>query len=228
MPSLSAPIRLVSWDVDGTLYSRSRLLLVLLQNLKSALAAGRGRKALSELRGLWRCRRHVEALRTSGSHAPDLFLLDRRLDLERRWLLPALRQIGPHLAVVRSIEFLDNLSIPQVVFSDYRAQEKLQALGIERYFDAVHAGEMLGAIKPSPKVLERLATEYRLAPSEILHIGDRYRTDGRAAKAAGCAFLRLGWPSCRLSALPRRLGSLRFVPPAQRGSPTSPDRGAET
>lgn len=42
--------------------------------------------------------------------------------------------------------------------------------------------------KPHPQMLEQLLTDFRLQPEQVLHIGDRLDSDGLAAEAAGCLF----------------------------------------
>ena len=229
-------VRLVSWDLDGTLYSSTRLFRVVLHQLARSFVAGNGRAALSDIQEFLEARRDIA--RRRGHDAVPLGLSDliprhriERLELERRWLLPALRIVGARPAAVRSIHFLRDLDIPQVVFSDLYAEEKLKAIGLRAHFEAVYAGEEIGAIKPHPQAFEQMAVRFDLAPHQILHIGDRPSTDGRAAEAAGCRFLQVGWPGGLgpASDLYRKLAQLVLLPsPIGSDSPKFADREAET
>ena len=220
------PVRLVSWDVDGTLYSRSRLVLRLLRDFDEA--------AFSALRKLFTFRNELETFRRSQDVAPEAMAALRetrheRNEIERRFIVPALRRIGPHSSVVRAIQFLEDAWIPQVVFSDYASEHKLRALELARYFDAVYAAEALGALKPSAVGLERIAQDYGVEPGDMLHIGDRRDTDGAAAESFGCRFLLFGRTSCPPSRLEKRLRSYRFAPRASTSrSPSSSDKEEET
>ncbi len=220
------PVRLVSWDVDGTLYSRSHLVLRLLLNFDE--------RAFSALRKLFSFKNELEALRRMQGVAPEAMAALResrheRNEIERRFIVPALRRIGPHSSVVRAIQFLRDAGIPQVVFSDYAAEQKLRALELARYFDAVYAAEALGALKPSPVGLERIAHDYGVEPGDMLHIGDRRDTDGAAADSFGCRFLLFGRKSCPTSRFEKRLLAYSFAPTASTSrSPSASDREEET
>ena len=115
------PVRLVSWDVDGTLYSRSRLVLRLLLDFDEG--------AFSALRKLFSFKNELETFRPTESGAPEAMAALResrheRNEIERRFIVPALRRIGPHASVVRAIQFLEGAGIPQVVFSDYASEHR--------------------------------------------------------------------------------------------------------
>ena len=80
----------------------------------------------------------------------------------------------------------------QVVVTDYEAEGKLDALELPITFERVFEGEVLGAIKPSPQLFQVILKELDVAPSALLHIGDRDESDGAAARGAGCQVLILG------------------------------------
>jgi HAD superfamily hydrolase (TIGR01549 family) len=190
------PVKVVSWDVDGTLYSVGRLRWRLLGLLLREAAGGRGREARRELAALRGYRAAVEAARRAGG-ALDEALRDgsRRaalLDLEGRWYGRALRQAGPRAGVVELLSFLAAEGITQVTLSDYRAEYKLDALRLRSHFAAAYAGERLGYVKPSPKAFAHIASDFSVPAASILHIGDRAETDAAAASAAGCRCLILG------------------------------------
>lgn len=190
------PVRVVSWDVDGTLYSVGRLRWRLLGLLLREVAGGRGREAREELAALRSYRAGVEAARPGGG-AMNEALRDgvRRaelLDLEGRWYGRALRRTGPRAGVVELLSFIAARGVPQVALSDYRAEYKLDALRLKTHFATAYAGESLGYVKPSPKAFERIANDFRVPAASILHLGDRVETDAAAARAAGCRCLILG------------------------------------
>ena len=186
----------MSWDVDGTLYSVARLKWQLAGMLLREVAGGRGRAARGELAALRRHREKVEGARSGGGVLGEAFGRgagrEALLDLEVRWYGRALARTGPRAGVVRLLSFFAARGVPQVALSDYRAEYKLGALGLEDRFASIYAGESLGYVKPSPRAFERIASDFRAPVAGILHIGDRADTDGAAARAAGCQCLILG------------------------------------
>lgn len=189
--------RLVSWDVDGTLYSVARLKWRLAGMLLGEAAGGRGAAAWRELAALGRRRARVEAARaaggTLGEAAGDEDFGRRELpDLEVRWYGRAIKSAGARAGVVDVLSFFAARGVTQVAVSDYPADYKLEALGLAGRFASIYVGESLGYVKPSPKAFELIARDFGVPAAGILHIGDREDADGAAARAAGCRCLILG------------------------------------
>lgn len=187
-------IKVVSWDVDGTLYSIGRMKWRLMGLLLREVVRGRGGVAQAELAALRRYRTRIEAARLAGGALDEAMETHRQalLNTERRWYSPAIRNTGPRAGVTELLAFFAEKSIPQVVLSDYRAGYKLEALRIEDRFVSTYAGECLGFVKPSPKGFERIADDFEISTASLLHIGDRADVDGSGARAAGCPCLILG------------------------------------
>lgn len=81
------------------------------------------------------------------------------------------------------------------VFSDYRADEKLRALGIRDLVDVVRSAQddACGRFKPNPAGLLLVAAELGVAAGSAVYIGDRPEVDAIAAKRAGMrAFIVTG------------------------------------
>jgi len=188
-------VRLVTWDVDGTLYSTRRVAWRLLDAVVRSHLRGRGSAARAELGALRRYQRLTEAHRaTGGALGEEHRRIDRQalLRLEERWYRPAIARTGPRPGAREALAFVRGREIPQVASSDYLADYKLEALGLAGFFAATYAGETLGFVKPSPRGFERIATDFGIPTAAVLHIGDRPDTDGAAAAAAGCRALILG------------------------------------
>ncbi len=181
----STPIEVVSWDVDGTLYSMSRMKWALL-----ALALRQPMGAmLRELKQLQRVRREMALVRGAGGKltaAPP-----RDLSLEEKWYGAALARIGLRPGLREVIDTLRARGLRQVVLSDYRSEYKLAALGLKDTFSAVYAGESFGWLKPAPELYRAWLAELKVEPERVLHIGDRLDTDGAAA-GLGCRVAILG------------------------------------
>lgn len=90
----------------------------------------------------------------------------------------------------------DQLGLPRVVFSDHPALLKLSLRGQLEGWSAVIAARPLGGLKPCPDGLWAAAAAVGVPVSGMLHIGDRWDTDGLAAARAGAMFAHVedvGW-----------------------------------
>jgi putative hydrolase of the HAD superfamily len=206
-------IKVVSWDVDGTLYSIGRMKRQLIGLLVRETVRRRGRAAWTELAQLQRYRSRIEAARKSGGALGETVQQTERtalLHLEQHWYGQALRRVGLRPGATELLEFFAAHKIPQVVFSDYQAGYKLEVLGLKNRFASTYAGECLGHVKPSPEGFERIAADFGIPPINLLHIGDRVETDGAGARAAGCQSLILGRDFSNFATLLREFQSSRY------------------
>ncbi|MBI4471608.1 MAG: HAD family hydrolase [Acidobacteria bacterium] len=176
-------IRLVSWDVDGTLFSYGRLAVELLRL---------GPFKLRELRDAWVFHWSVERQRRQASSAVVSADMDRMRETrlrEREALAEALRRMSPRKRALQLIERFAALRIPQVAWSDFDCDYKLVALRLSSYFCGTYSCERVGFWKPSPAALERIQQDFGIRPEQHLHIGDRLDADGLACARNGCRFL---------------------------------------
>ena len=134
-------IKLVSWDIDGTMYSIGRMKWQLLGMLLREIAVGRGLAAGRELAALRRYRSRIDAARSTGGaldEAPqEKHCRETLLDVERHWYGHAIRRTGLRAGVDEMLSFLAARGVPQVVLSDYEAAYKLDALGLAGRFASV-------------------------------------------------------------------------------------------
>jgi len=193
-----ARIRGAIFDMDGTLYElpgrKLRLTLNMLGDLRMLRHIGKARGALRD-----RSFRDREQLRdalwnelgrragVSPKQAHDWYFgrfMPKFVDLLRRKarvrpglveLLGTMRERGTRLAVL----------------SDFGGvAERLEALRIPRQlFDDVVGAEDFGVLKPSPVPFAALADKWKLVPSSLVVVGDRWDLDGASAEAAGMGFL---------------------------------------
>jgi len=66
----------------------------------------------------------------------------------------------------------------------------LEKKGLAGYFDVVYGGDSLPKKKPDPYPLQKVCTDFALAPREVVAIGDS-SNDAEAARAAGCWVLNV-------------------------------------
>lgn len=88
------------------------------------------------------------------------------------------------IEILNVINKLKNNNKKIVIWSDYEAIEKLRVLNIEA--DGVYTAddERINELKPSPKALELIKTDFNASVDRILMIGDRDCKDGEAARKA--------------------------------------------
>jgi HAD superfamily hydrolase (TIGR01549 family) len=190
------PIKLVSWDIDGTLYSIRHMKWHLMRMFFIKIARGRGLVARKELAALRRYRARINDARSAGGSLAEFFLRqncrDVLLEVEKRWYGPALQKTGSRAGVASVISFLATRNIPQVVLSDYEAAYKLDSLGLAGRFASLYIGERMGYVKPNPMGFQRAANDFQISTASLLHIGDRADRDEAGARSAGCQCLILG------------------------------------
>ena len=66
-------------------------------------------------------------------------------------------------------------------------RDKLEALGITAWFDALIISGEIGIAKPDPAIFELALKQVDVEPTQAWHIGDTLATDIAGAKAAGVA-----------------------------------------
>ena len=198
-------IRAIVFDVDGTLYPqrplRARVLLELAWY--AARNPSSGFRALKILRAY----REAHELARLGQHSGSARELQLRLASElcgerddfvertaREWFeqrplkhLP--KCLRPDLA-----DFLREArerGIRLGVVSDYPTADKLEALGIADFFDAVISSQdsNIGFLKPHPRGLQTCLARLGVEPQEALYVGDRADVDLLCAARARTHFV---------------------------------------
>lgn len=217
-------VEAVVFDLDGTLYAQRPVRLRMAWALAAAVARGaervrtprllqrfrahRERLAEAEVHGI-RVRQYADVATAVGGDAEDV-----RAVVER-WMH---RAPLPHLTAARdpgAARLFDDLrgrGVAVAVVSDYPAEAKLAALGLDA--DAVVDAEDpdVDVLKPHPAGILAALTRLGVAPARALTVGDRLERDGAAARRAGTAFVLRVWGRARdggvtaLDALVGRVG----------------------
>jgi phosphoglycolate phosphatase/putative hydrolase of the HAD superfamily len=190
------------FDVDGTLYRQKPLRLAMVWRLLChyrwrPLALLRVMRILSAYRGA------QEELRSG--HRPVGSIAEAQLqlaaqkagvDLEEvvrcvaRWIEQEPLALLSRFIQPGLMKLLDDgcrRGLRMGVVSDYPATEKLQVLGLARYFDVVVIAQApeVNAFKPDPTGMKVALKRLELAPQEVLYVGDRPEIDAEAARMAG-------------------------------------------
>jgi putative hydrolase of the HAD superfamily len=86
---------------------------------------------------------------------------------------------------------------------DGRLRLILEQLGIAKFFEHLFISSEIGVDKPDPEIFRRTLKFTELEPSQVLHVGDDFERDWKAATDAGLSIFRLD----------RRRNSLRDLLP---------------
>jgi putative hydrolase of the HAD superfamily len=191
-------IRLVAFDVDGTLYRQRPLRLRMGRDMVIHTIAKCDRNAISVVRTYRRIRERLaaeevgefERVLIAETAMATSMSPERVHAIVSEWI-----EMRP-LRYLRSCLFS---GVPQLfaglqragkkigIFSDYPATEKLAAMGLTAHH--VVAASDVGLLKPHAKGLQTLMSTARAMANETLFIGDRADRDGAAGRRAGVRIL---------------------------------------
>ena len=199
-----ALLKAIIFDLDGTLYRQNSLRRAMLVRLLRAHAS-RPLSGLRAFRILGAYRRAQERLREELTISMDLAEAQIRLTCEQtkvdagdiaecvtRWMeQEPLHLLARHLqaGLADFLRACQARGLRLAVLSDYPADAKLAALGLNGYFDVVLAAQSaeVGVFKPHPRGLLLAAERLGVNASQCVYVGDRAEVDGPAAAAAGMA-----------------------------------------
>jgi len=71
------------------------------------------------------------------------------------------------------------------VITDYTVGKKLSALGFDQYWDVAVSADDLGHLKPETDAFLLAAEKLKIAPEQIIYVGNEYKYDIIGAKKAG-------------------------------------------
>lgn len=200
-------IRALLLDLDGTLYDRRRLHLRIFFDLLQAYgnAPVSGYHTVRALRAF---RQAQETLRSSEA-CGDIAALQLQLACRqsghsptfvaacvRQWMEEApLRHLPACMipAVPELLEFARHAGIRLALCSDYPGLRKIEAMGLERFFDQVICAQdpEIGSLKPNPQILQVALRRLGIAADQALYAGDRPEVDGTAAARAGIDYINI-------------------------------------
>jgi HAD superfamily hydrolase (TIGR01549 family) len=195
-----AKIRLVVFDVDGTLYRQSTLRRRMLKLLiRDALT----RRSMASIRILRDYRTQRERLAEEEAKGFEPILRRRVAEncgvsdqtvanvvtewIERRPLMELGQSLYPDIIPLFDVIRRSGRKIG--VLSDYPVADKLQALGLEADYTVAAGDPEVEIMKPHPAGLQYLMRIAGESSDATLLIGDRAERDGAAARRAGVAVL---------------------------------------
>jgi FMN phosphatase YigB (HAD superfamily) len=188
-------IRLVAFDVDGTLYDQRGLRLCMLREMLISSVQERSVGFIQILQAYRRIREQLgDSLQEdferelSSRTAASVGCSEQRVRataeewLEQRPLRHLGRYRYPHLTEL--FERLRKHGKTIGIFSDYPARRKVEALGLSADVIVSAADADVGVLKPHAKGLHVLMSRAAASPAETILIGDRPERDGLAARGA--------------------------------------------
>ncbi len=207
---LTVSPRAVLLDVDGTLYYQDPLRCLMALELGTLPAVLRSwQSTVSVLNTLRHFRSIREGLREGVKSEDSLLELQYLKTAERVGVPPSeVECVVREWIYQRPLKYLrfckrrgleafmsyaEREGLHIGVFSDYPAQEKLQALGLDGRVKLTLCAtdREINAFKPHPRGFLRACEYWGLRPEEVLYVGDRPEIDAEGAAAAGmpCAIL---------------------------------------
>ncbi|MGK5091538.1 HAD family hydrolase [Deltaproteobacteria bacterium TL4] len=194
-------IRLVIFDVDGTLYNQSKFRKRMLRTLLGYYIFHPWNvydlKILSDFRLARESHAgeeidNLEQVQYSWSAKISRVSCSQVILVVEKWIFQKpLKLLSRFLfdGVLEFINILDQSGIEIVFFSDYPAEKKLQALGINSYQSFSSTDSEINALKPHPKGIHRIMEVFDVSPHECVMIGDRNDRDGEIARRANISYL---------------------------------------
>lgn len=193
-------VKAVILDVDGTLYNqkklRKKMLFALLAHyslrpwrLQELLLLQKFRKEREHRAGT-ACDNLEEAQYgwCTGSNSSSTAMLKQVVN---RWIFQFPLQYLAACVYPGTQEFLQTLrrnGVKVGIYSDYKAHDKLAAMGLEADSIVSSTDKEINSLKPQPNGLLQIARNLGVAPEECLFIGDRQELDGVCAERANMPY----------------------------------------
>ncbi len=196
-------VKLVVFDVDGTLYHQAPVRFKMLMHLvlhyalrpakyKELLAmhffrkerekrAGYSSTNLEEEQYTWvaaRSKTDVEKIRA----VIERWMYRFPLPLLKRYQFPQATDL---------FRVLRQNRVKIAAYSDYPATEKLAVMGLVTDLTVAATDDDVNCLKPNPRALLQICRTFGLQKEQVLLIGDRDSRDGQCARNAGVPFIIL-------------------------------------
>lgn len=189
IPTWINKIKLVAWDLDGTLYPFNADLNQLIEDEKYKTIAHKlgvtetvAHQKFSEL--YQQLKSNTKVLKQLGIDGEQFFIdFWQRLDLHP--------YLSPNPALANALaDLTQQRHLQQVIVTnsntDQTVTKKLNLLGISpQVFSQMYTSVKTGFIKPDNRVFQLLLDRHQLQPDQILYIGDREETDIKPAHQIG-------------------------------------------
>ncbi|MBQ0050623.1 MAG: HAD family hydrolase [Treponema sp.] len=182
-------IKVVAFDIDGTLYASwdlyFRLIPYVLRHLKFYLHYNKVRNILHRTAPLpdfyeYQARLLAEEMNTSAAEAKQMIK-----DIVYDGLKPKFQKIKPFKHVEETFKLLKEKGYRIALLSDFPPEQKGDIWGLIPYCDLILGTEEIGALKPSKYPFGTMAMALEVEPKEILYVGNSIRYDVLGSLNAG-------------------------------------------
>jgi len=194
-------IKLVIFDVDGTMYDQKRLRRKMLFSLIAYYSLRPWKWSDIKILKTFREERERNKSKPTQNLQNDQYAwcqnktgqeINRIKKVVNHWMMVyPLRMLhklvypGLHELFAR----LKKAGIPIAILSDYPANEKMVAMGLEADLVIAATDRYVNALKPDPSGLQHIAEYFKTNISDIVFIGDRDDTDGEAARQINMQYI---------------------------------------
>ena len=123
-------------------------------------------------------------LANAGLHASDEILLQVVQEALRSFgnTYTLFEDVLPLFQKLKTKQFLLGI----ITNADKYVLNYIESLGLKPFLDVIMTSEQAGAEKPSPRIFSAALEAAAIQPSEMLYVGDQYKTDILGARSAGC------------------------------------------
>lgn len=189
-------IKLVVFDLDGTLYDADAYFRPAFRTISQFLAPRLGDSPASIEKRLWAVRRKKGSMYKrlfndvlSGYGIKDDLLVKRLVKFFHAAPIDGIRPYADALRAVKKLKETRHLGI--LTHGNRKKQDrKIRKLGLAKYFDFVVSAKDQGLGKSDPRIYRKLlARNYRA--DEIAYIGDNPKTDFAGCRKIGIRTVRL-------------------------------------
>ena len=194
-------VKLVIFDVDGTLYDQSKLRKKMMFALLKYYALRPWR--LNEMRILAHFRSERE--KKAGAIGPDLenlqyawcaekggYTVAKVKEVVAKWIFDFPNQYLGATTYPGTQELFGALrqhGIKIAIYSDYKAHDKLKAMHLSADYVVASTDPEVDRLKPDPQGLLYLVSKAGVSVTDCVFIGDRQEMDGDCALRAGMPYL---------------------------------------
>lgn len=194
-------IKLVIFDVDGTVYNQKQLRSHMLVELLKFIF--RSPLSFYKIRLLSEFRKMVERSRkpdSSDYYARIIKALSEKYRIKEsdvtsiihEWMFQRpLKYLKNkcNSEITDVINFLEQEKIEWTFYSDYFPDDKLDMLGIKYGATYYSSMDKINCLKPDQRSVITILSDYRVQPQETLVIGDRVEIDGQLAINSNTHFI---------------------------------------